>query len=97
MEDGGEGLALRGIRTLVDDRLHLAVALEDRAWPGIEQGSAQPVERHLAEMSLVDAHDLEAAAVAVGRARFELARAAVVAVAVAELDALDVPVDHAHC
>ena len=96
MEDGDESLALRGVRTLVDDRLHLALALEDRAWPGIEQRGAEPVQGHVAEMALVDSHDLEAAAVAMGRSGFELARAAVVAVAVAELDAFHVPVDHAH-
>jgi hypothetical protein len=94
MENGDQSLALRGVGALVDDRLHLAVALVNRTRPRVEQGDAQPVQCYVAEMPLLDPHDLEAAAVAVGRQGFELARTAVVAVAAAELDALDVPVDH---
>jgi hypothetical protein len=95
VEDGGKSLALRGLGALVDDRLYLAVALEDRTWPGIEQGGAEAVERHLAKMAAVNPNHLEPAAVAVRRSRFELTGAAVIAVAVTELNTLDVPVDHA--
>src|SRR5919197_5180666 len=94
VQDGKKSGALLAVRPLIDDGLTLAVALVDRSRPGVEEGCAEAIERHLSEVALVDANGREAAAVSVrGAACLELARAGVVAVAIAELDSFDVPVN----
>jgi hypothetical protein len=50
---------------LVDDTLKLAVALVDRSRPGVEDGSAQAIERHISEVALIDPNGRDAAAVSV--------------------------------
>ena len=80
MEDSDERLPLAVIGALVDDRLHLAIAFVDRAWPGIGDDKAEPVEGDVAKMAALDPRDLKAATVAVRRIELELARAIAVAV-----------------
>ena len=82
-ENADERAPLIGVGPLVDQGLHLAAALEDRARPGIEQDGLEALQPHVAEVALVDAQDLEPAAIALRRAQLELARAAVIAVYVA--------------
>jgi hypothetical protein len=55
---------------------------------------AKTVQRHIPEMPLIDPDDFDAVAMSMIWLRFELARAGVVAVAIAELDAFDIPVGH---
>src|SRR5215472_3864048 len=93
-EHGRERLALRRVGALVDDHLHRAVALVDRAGPGVEDGKAEAVERNLTKMAALNPAGLEAAAIAAAWALLELAGTAVVAIAVAEGDGLNAPVDH---
>ena len=94
---GSKSVSLLAVRPLIDDGLSLSVALVDRSRPGVEEGGAEAIERHVAKVALVDTNGGEAAAVAVGRpTRLELARAAVIAVAIAELDSFDVPVNLCH-
>src|SRR5882672_2078063 len=85
--------ALLRVCALIDDRLQLALGLEDRTGPRIQHCELQPRERHGAEMPVVDADYLETVAVPVIRPRLELAGTGVDAIAARELIALDVPVD----
>src|SRR2546429_164177 len=71
-----------------------ALAFVARARPGIGNREVEAVEPEVAEMAAVDVRRAEAAAVALGRPRLELAGTAIVAIAVAEIDALESPVDH---
>jgi hypothetical protein len=94
---GGESVPLPAVCPLIDDRLTLAVALVDWSWPGVEKRTAETVERHVSKVTLIDPHHREAAAVSVrGARRLELAGTRVVAVAIAELDTFDVPVNLLH-
>src|SRR5262245_31177960 len=92
--DAEQTAPLRLVRPLVDDRLHLAVPLVDRAGPGAGEGHVQPIELGAAEMPAVDAEEADRLAEAVGRQGIELARAGIAAIAVAELHGVDFPVDH---
>jgi hypothetical protein len=56
---------LLAVRSLIDDGLTLAVALVDRSGPGVEEGCAQAIERHVSKVPLIDASGREAAAVSV--------------------------------
>jgi hypothetical protein len=63
----------------------------------LEEGCAEAIERHVSKVALIDANGSEAAAVSVRRAAgLELARTGVVAIAIGDLDALDVPVNLCH-
>ena len=95
-EDGQKCRALSLVGALVDHRQALAIALVDRAGPGDQADPVQAGERHVAEMPLVDPHRHGRPAVAVGRQGIELAGAAEVAVAGAELRTFDSPVDIGH-
>jgi len=94
MQDGLQRLALPFVGALVDDRLHRAVAFVDRARPGIGDREVEAVEPDVAEMAAVDVRRAEATAIALGRPRLELAGTAIVAIAVAEIDAFEALVDH---
>ena len=71
VQDRHHGASLLRRRPPVDDRLHLALALIDGAGPVALDNAVQPVQSHLAEVPAIDADDLDAAAIAVGRPRFE--------------------------
>src|SRR5579872_1177634 len=94
MQDGDQGLSLLWAGALVDNGLHLALSLVDGPRPLILNDGAQPVQFHLSEMAPVDPDDFNAMAIAVRRTRFELAGAGVVATAVPEFNAFNIPVDH---
>src|SRR6185436_1845638 len=96
VQDSIQRLALFRIRTLVDDDLHLTLAFEDRSGPGVDDRRAQPIELQAVEMAFLDLQNLKASASALGRQAFELAWAAVVAIAVAESFANDQPIDPCH-
>jgi hypothetical protein len=88
---------LLAVRPLINDGLTLAVALVDRARPGVEEGCAETIERHVSKVALIDPNGREAPAVSVrGAACLELARTGVVAVAIAEFDSFDVPIYLCH-
>jgi hypothetical protein len=88
---------LLAVRPLIYDCLNLAVALLDRPRPGVEESCTEVIERYVSKVALIDANSREAATVSVcGMTRFELTRTGVVAVAIAELGALDVPINLCH-
>jgi hypothetical protein len=85
------------VRLLVDNGLTLAVALVNRSRPAIEESCAEAIERNVSKVALINANGREAAAVPVRGARgLELARACIVAIAIGDLDSLDVPVNLCH-
>src|SRR5262249_13575760 len=96
VNDPHERLPLARIRARVDDDLHLPPTLEYRSRPCVDQRNLEPIELNVAEMPEVDAHHLESPAVTVRRQRLELAWTGVDAVAAAELDSFDVPIDAVH-
>src|SRR5439155_13183607 len=97
VQDGSKSVSLLAVRPLVDDGLTLTVALVDRSRPSVKEGCAAAIECHVSEVALIDANGREATAVSVrGAAGLELARTGVVAVAIAELDSFDVPVNLCH-
>ena len=96
MQHSGERLALLLVSALIDDRLHRAVAFVDGARPGIHHGEAKAVKRDIAKVTAFDPAYFEAPAIAVRGASFELAGTAVIAVAAAESDSLNVPINHFH-
>src|ERR687888_1782794 len=97
VQDGSKSVSLLAVRPLIDNGLTLTVAFVDRSRPGVEEGCAEAIERHVSKVALIDANGREAAAVPVrGPACLELARTAVVAIAIAELDSFDVPVNLCH-
>src|SRR5919108_2857745 len=97
VQDGRKRVSLLAVRSLIDDGLTLAVALVDRSRPGVEERAAQAIERHVSKVALLDPNGREAAAVSVCRpGQVELARTGVVAVAIAELDSFNVPVNLCH-
>ena len=67
------------------------------SWPPIEQSCAKAIERNVSKVSLFYANGSEAATVSVrGTSGLELARTAVVTVAVTDLGPFDGPVDLRH-
>lgn len=97
VQDGGKSVSLLAVCPLVDDGLAFAIALIDRSRPSVEEGCAEAIECYVPEVALIDTNDREATAVSVrGAAGLELARTGVVAVAIAELDSFDVPVNLCH-
>jgi hypothetical protein len=106
IEHGGEGLgvltaqnacqrlALCRRGALVDDVDAFALAFVNRPRPAEDPRGAQGLKPCSAEKTLLDIVDGQSAAVAVARAGVELARAAIVAVAVAEFASLDLPRYH---
>jgi hypothetical protein len=95
--DRSERGSLLVVGALVDYCLTLAVALKNRPGPAIEECCAEAIEHDVAEMSFVDANGGETAAVSVrGTRRLELARTRVIAVAIADLDSFDVPINVRH-
>src|SRR5262245_37096178 len=75
VHDGSKSVSLVVVRSLVDDRLTLAVTFVDRPGPAIEESRAEAIERDVSEVSLLYANGSEAAAVPVrGTTGFELAR-----------------------
>ncbi len=94
MDHGRQRLTLLLVSALVDNRLHRTVAFEHRPRPSVEEAVAKAIKRDAAEVATFDPAHLEASAIAVAGAALELARAAVIAVAVAERDSLYAPIDH---
>jgi hypothetical protein len=94
VEHGRQRPALLLARPFIDDHLHRAVALADRARPSIQDRVAEAVERDTAEVTALDPAYLKAATIALAGASFELAGTAVVAIAAAERNSLNTPVDH---
>jgi hypothetical protein len=94
VQDGSKSVSLPAVGPLIDDGLTLTVSLVNRSWPGVEEGCAEAIERHVSKMALIDPNGREAATVSVrGAARLELTRTAIVAVAVAELGSFDILVN----
>src|SRR5262249_46802425 len=97
IQHGSKSVSLLAVRPLINDSLALAVALVDWSRPGVEQRCAEAIERHVSKVALIDPNGRESPAVSVrGAARLELARTGVVAVAIAELDSFDGPVNLCH-
>jgi hypothetical protein len=97
VQDGSKSVSLLAVRPLIDDGLNFAVALVDWSRPGVEEGCAEAIERHISKVALIDANAREAATVSVrGAARLELTRTGVIAIAIAELGSFDVPVNLCH-
>lgn len=65
VQDGSKSVSLLAVRPLIDDGLNLAVALVDRSRPGVEEGCAEAIERHVSKVALIDANAREAATVSV--------------------------------
>lgn len=64
--------SLSGMGAFINDALHLAVALENRAGPSVHDDKTKAVEAYVAKKSSVNADDLDPATSTVRRARFEL-------------------------
>src|ERR1022692_4996839 len=94
--DLDERIALLLVGAFVDDNLHGAIALVYRAGPAVYRGCAQAVKLYVAEMPFLYLVSNGRAAAAVRRQRVELAWAAIRAVAVGELLAVNLPVDVCH-
>ncbi len=84
IEHNGERLALLLVSAFIDNHLHRAVALVDRTRPGIQERVTEAVELDAAEVTAHDPAYLEALAIALAGASFELAGTAVITVAVTE-------------
>jgi hypothetical protein len=65
VQDGSKSVSLFTVRPLIDDGLTLSVALVNRSWPGIEEGCAEAIERHVSKVAFIDPNGREAAAVSV--------------------------------
>jgi hypothetical protein len=89
-------LTLAIISTFIDDCLHFAFALVNRAGPCISESTTQAVKAYIPKMTLVDMKHLEAGATAMGGFALELAWAPINAVTVSELLSLNIPVDKGH-
>jgi hypothetical protein len=96
LEDRRQRLALRRVGAHVDHRQHAAVALVNGAGPRPDVDRAEAVQARRAEMALLDLPGGDRDARAVGGQRVELAGAAVGAVAVDDMRALDAPMDLGH-
>src|SRR4029078_2188805 len=68
--------------------------LMERIRPAEDACASQPVEPRRAAKALLNVEDSQTPAVAVSWQSVELARAAIIAIAVAELAPLDLPLDH---
>jgi hypothetical protein len=68
VQDSSKSVPLLAVRPLIDDGLALAVALVDRSRPGVEESSAEAIERNVSKVALVDANGREATAISVRRA-----------------------------
>jgi hypothetical protein len=69
------------------------MALRDRAWKEADQPHFQSIQRHPIEMSSIDPVKHKTPAIAIGWQRFKLTRAAVIAIAAAELHSVNFPID----
>ena len=65
VQDCSKSVSLLAVRSLIDDGLTLAVALVNRSRPGVEERSAEAIERHVSKVALIDTNGREAAAVSV--------------------------------
>src|SRR5918994_3108416 len=83
-QDVRQGFALCRRGPFVDDVNAFALTLVNRAWPAENSGGSEPVEPGGPVETCFDVVDRQTAAVAVGRKRIELARAAIIAIAIAE-------------
>src|SRR5687767_10246772 len=97
IHDGSESGSLLVVRPLIDDSLTLTVALVNRPRPGIEESGAEAIEGDVSKVALIDPNSRETATVSVrGAGGLELARTGVIAIAIGDLDAFDVPVNLCH-
>src|SRR5258708_7668770 len=78
----------------VADRLHPGAALMNGRRPGDGEGGVQAIQPGRPEMAGIDVEEDDRPAVAVRRPGVELARAAIGAIAVDELHAMEFPIDH---
>jgi len=90
--DAQDGVALVRRGALVDDRKRLAVAHMDRSGPAEDARQAQPVELHIAMVTLVDLDADDGAAMAVRRQGIELAGTAIGTVAVGKFASMQGPI-----
>jgi hypothetical protein len=65
IQDSSESVSLLAVRPLINDGLTLAVALVDWSRPGVEEGCAEAIERHISKVALIDPNGREAPAVSV--------------------------------
>jgi hypothetical protein len=93
-QDVSQSLALLGSGPLVDDVQALATGLVNRSRPAEYARRPQAVEPDRAVKARLNVVDGKPAAIAVGRQRIELAGAAIVAIAIAEFGAPNLPFDH---
>jgi hypothetical protein len=95
-DDREQRLPLLLVGGLVDDRHDVAVALVDPPGPPGGEAPLEPIERDIAEMTLVYPHGANALALTGRRRLVEVTRAARIAVAVLEPGALHRPrISHA--
>ena len=95
--DSHQRIALFGVRALVDDELHRAVAEVNRTRPLVNRRAAQAVKLHVAKMPRLDLIAHRSFAPAVRWQPVELAGTAVRTIAIAEFLALNRPFDGWHC
>src|SRR3984893_7985276 len=90
-EDVEEGVALGLVGSLVEDRLHYALAMMDGPREIESAGDHQVVEPHVLAIAPVDLECDEAGARAVGRVGHRFARTALITAAILDVLAFDLP------
>src|SRR5262249_28368839 len=91
-QDVEQSLALRFVGALVEDRLEDALAVMDRSREIKGRGDRQVVEADILAMTPVDLEGDRTGAGAVGWVGHRFARAAVIATAIFDVSALDLPI-----
>ena len=71
------------------------MSLGDRTWKSADRSHFRSIQRYLAEIPSIDLVERHAPAIAMGRQGLELTRTTVIAVAVAELQSVNFPIDRA--
>jgi hypothetical protein len=96
LHDCGQCLALGLVGPFVDDQLHRPIAVMNSSGPSISYHHKQPIQTGFTKMPFIDAKARHRFASAVSRWRHELARAAVIAIAVDEMRSLNTPINGRH-
>ena len=60
VQDGSKSVSLFAVRPLIDYGLTLAVPLVDWSRPGVQEGCAEAIERHVSKVAHIDANGREA-------------------------------------